>query len=117
MIHIFVMALAVLFCAYFNGIMDSIMFYRTHLGQHPYRDYWHLCKYITRICLIVLGVGTVLAIQTVGWYTLCIIILLPKAYHVWKRNAYTHDKYYKVDETLRISTSIAWLDKILGFHH
>ena len=119
MIYLFLSAIALLLCAEYNGIMDSIMFYRTHAGQHPYRDYWHLCKYITRTSLISFGVAFVLAVQSIGWYALLVLLLIPLMYVIWKKHAFAEprDKYYIVDETLRISTGIAWLDKILGFHH
>lgn len=115
MIYVIVMLVALLFCAKYNGIMDSIMFYRTHLGQHPYRDYWHLCKHITRIGLLLSGAMVVLA----EWLSLIILLSLPTLYNVWKYHAYAEprEKYYDVDETLKISTGIDWLDKILGFHH
>jgi len=118
LLYITLAIFAILLHARYNGIMNHIMFYRTHIGGHPYRDYWHLCKHLSRAGLILLGASSFAIIQLVGFYSLWLIATLPGFYFVWHFHAFMKppDKYYIVDETLKLSTKISWLDKALGFH-
>jgi len=105
--------------AKYNAIMDHIMFFRTHGAGHPYRDYWHLSKHISRGGLLLLSFGLGLQIQSIGWYFLLNVLFIPLFYIIWRRYAFAKpsNKYYLTDESMKLSIGIKLLDKALGFHH
>jgi hypothetical protein len=110
-----------------HGIMDCIKDWRTHLGQHPYRDYWHLQQYIRFIGLFLAG-GLFFDIASYN-ITLIYFILPAIAFYKLFQNKYYYGHWlnqyvrhahrlrlFAKDEKFKITTGNAWLDKQLGFH-
>ena len=105
--------ISVIGVAVFDGIQDNI---DHHKGAQGLRDVWHLIKYINRAFTVLTGI----AITQLMWHWLlipAIIILLVFAKLVWDYFYYNYVEFWqRLDNTVKITTGIKWLDKILGFH-
>ena len=97
-----------------NGVMDNI---DHHKGSAALRDVWHLCKYIDRLFLILIGVS--LTLITWQWLTIpIIIIMLVFAKLVWNHFYRSYVQFWQqADDTVKITTGWVWLDRQLGLHH
>jgi hypothetical protein len=99
-----------------DAAMDGIKDIRTHLGLHPYKDFWHACKHLSRVCLIGLGMITV-HVQDKIVFLIVFVVTCIISLAVWEFVYDTANLYaFKWDESLHISTGWKWLDKKLGFH-
>jgi len=99
-----------------DAAMDGIKDIRTHMALHPYKDFWHLCKHLSRVCLISMGMMIVL-VQDKPVLALCLVVGGIIALGVWEFVYDTANLFaFKWDESLHISTGWKWLDKKLGFH-
>ena len=104
--------------------MDAIKDYRTHLGKHPYGDYWHILKHLNRFVLFMAG-GFVISIYIdIGWKFLFLSLLTAPFKFIWdyyyKKNP---KKEYELDCNFNISTKGflgnklgSRVDKFLGIH-
>lgn len=115
----------------YNGRADAIKDYRTHLGDekggHPYRSAWHLYNLIGKVGLFFCGYSFFglfysLFVLSDFYYIIFIIIwIVLSFYFSWNLWEYSYrgqgEKWYKVDETMKLKTGISWLDYFLGFHH
>lgn len=117
--YILLLLITLSLAAMFNGMQDHIMFYRTHIGKHPYRDFWHICKYIVMLTLILSGIILEKIISFLGFKTFLLFVPLITLHYIFKFFAFIGppDKFYNVDETFKIRTGCKWLDKILGLHY
>lgn len=102
--------------AFCDAAMDAIRDKRTHLGLHPYRDFWHLLKHLSRLFLCSFAI---FSFGVEGWGGTAFVagMSIFCSYWIWKV-VYEEgsDYFFDVDEKMRISTGIKWLDKLLGFH-
>ena len=124
-IFIFILLLSYMGYAITNGRADAIKDYRTHIGKHPYRDYWHILMLITKISFIIIGIFNVLEFNILPFNVLLNIVFIVflnisfmvLSVVVWDYNYNDPEhKWYEKDETLKISTGIKWLDKLIGLH-
>lgn len=100
-----------------DGICDAIKDLRTHLGLHPYGDFWHICKQTTRGSLVVVGalVGDV-------WEASWFVVLVVGVAGAWGGRMvwdvfYSEPWYWlQIDQVFQVSTGSKWLDKQLGLH-
>lgn len=126
MIHI-ALFLLIVAAGFFDSIGDSLKDLKTHFGDagdalgrkgHPYRDFFHLCKYFERACLV--GIGYVL--PRCWWddqwacaiVTICGIVV---GRAVWDATYRQPEFWLALDERVKISTGWKLLDRLLGFHH
>lgn len=105
-----------------NGRADAIKDYRTHIGQHPYRDYWHVMLWVTKFSLIGVGIFDTLLFSFFKNKFIFIIvynvILVIISILVWNYNYNDpQHNWYKKDESWKISIGIDWIDHLLGIHH
>ena len=103
---------AILAEAVSNGCQDNI---DHHKSMMALRDIWHLAKYCDRGALIAVGFFC----SKVDWDWLKILMLLPVMYFakmVWDF-FYTNyvNFWFRLDESVEISTGWKWLDELLGF--
>ena len=99
-------------------IYDSLVFYKTHLALNGYKDFWHLLKYIMRISLFFFSIFTYIEYKRSKKDTvLTIAVLLLICLGVWNI-LFSVDPlvWYRLDESIHISTGIEWLDRLIGIH-
>lgn len=113
---IILVAVMVAIHAICDAACDGIKDIRTHKGQHPYRDFWHLCKHLSRMSLILLGMLMILVddklqlLAVLGFSCIWYWFLWNHIY------VFRAQEMYECDESFHISTGIKWLDKLFGFH-
>jgi len=103
-----------------NGRADAIRDYRVHIAKHPFRDFYHIMLWITKLSLIGIGVfNTLLFSYFKIWFIIVYnIIFISMSIVIWNYNYNDPEhKWYKKDESLKISTGIKWIDHLIGLHH
>lgn len=98
-----------------NAIMDNMDFHYPD-RLRSMKDFWHLMKYIWMGCLI--GVGAIGShiVWRPDFDLLVYIVVLFGSRYIWDHLFYNYTAFFvNIDETLKIKTGIAWLDKLLGF--
>lgn len=108
-----------------DAIMDSIKDYRVHLGQHPFRDFWHLLKHLKHISLILFGCEIMFCIdifkqdlkRLLITIISFIIILILLHYLVWQSIYNIPEFWFIIDETFQVPISFGKIiDKLIGIH-
>lgn len=105
--------------AFADAICDSIKDYRVHIALHPFGDFWHASKHISRFALILLWPVAREAWWYDGalvWVTLVLGALLAK-WGVWDLTYAQTWTWFRLDESVKITTGSKFIDKLLGFHH
>jgi hypothetical protein len=106
--------------------MDNIKDQRTHLGKHPYRDFWHLLQLIRDPSAFIAGmlfymwiILTILQDQMIWFWLLGQIVLLIGYKFLIFDYFYRNHKemFFMWDEHIKISLGNERIDKFLGFHH
>jgi hypothetical protein len=125
MIHLCLFLLIVA-AGFFDAIGDSLKDIKTHFGDagdalgrkgHPYKDFFHLVKYGERACLIGIGLVYPMAHYDDRWAALIALasgLIVGRA--VWDATYKQSEFWLRLDEQIKISTGIKWLDKWLGLH-
>lgn len=116
--------LIILICALLftcaDVIHDSLVFYKSHLGEAGYRDFWHLLKYIMRISLFFFSVFTYIEYKRneSKWETVLTIgVIILICLGLWQvLFAVDPSLWYSWDTKVHISTGVCWIDRLLGFH-
>jgi hypothetical protein len=121
-----ILFILMLLSGFFDAIGDSIKDIRTHFGDagdalgrkgHPYRDFFHLCKYLERSALI--GIG--LTLHQAWWddriaWAIAVLCGLIIGRAVWNATYKQPEYWLALDERVRVRTGWKWLDKWLGIH-
>jgi len=94
-----------------NAIQDGI---DHHKGLKPLKDLWHITKQICRILLILIGC----MIGKSQWsieLILILILYIIGMYYIWQ-HIYKHygRTLALLDDQVKITTHIKWLDKFIG---
>jgi hypothetical protein len=121
-----ILFILMLLSGFFDAIGDSIKDIKTHFGDsgdalghkgHPYRDFFHVCKYFERLTLIGIGLAWPLCMRD-PWAcvitTACGIVV---GRYVWDAVYSCPWVWLRLDERVKLRTGIKWLDKWLGIHH
>lgn len=111
-----------------HAAMDNIKDQRTHLGLHPYGDFWHGLQYLREISVFFMGYfshlfmlfASINKATTGEWLGyLGIILIAVISYRVIIWNTFYHlfkDTFLGWDKQNLIDVGPKWLQKILGFH-
>ena len=117
LIYLHLMA-CLLLHAFADAVQDAIKDRRTHLAQHPYKDGWHLAKHISRFALLMAGWGIAFGVLFSPPATLIVAAAgLVIGRKVWDVTYKQPERWLALDERLKLSTGVKWLDKWLGFHN
>ena len=103
--------------AFCDGAMDAIKDLRVHLARHPFSDFWHGLKLVSRLSLLMAGWGIAFGVLYSPPATLIVVAAgLVIGRKVWDVTYRQPDRWLALDERLKLSTGWRWLDKMLGFH-
>lgn len=101
-----------------DAIMSCICDERTRQGAPPYRDFWHACLHVSRAGLTVFGLC--LGLTWGGQSIVLAAISVATAFLLWRLiycDEFDRAVWYRVDERVKLSTGVAWIDRLLGFHN
>lgn len=112
------MVLIIIFLLVLVNISDAFMDGLSHRTLHrPLRDFWHICKYINRASLLIIGYLFITYFSILMLIIISIITILLKIY-LWDYIYYDcYELAIKLENKIKISTGIKWLDRFLGLHY
>lgn len=116
--------LVILICALVftaaDCIHDALVFYKSHLGEAGYKDFWHLLKYIMRLSLFFFSIFTYIEYKRNEnkWeIVLTVVVILLICLGLWHvLFAVNPTVWYFCEQNTHISTGVYWIDRLLGFH-
>lgn len=98
-----------------DAIQDTI---DHHKAAMALRDFWHLVRHGARLCLFFTGAFGFYRIQPWYIYVIAVASLVPLKLLLWDT---IYNKCWKrlvhIDNQLKISFGVKWIDKLMGFHH
>jgi len=97
-----------------NAIMDNIDFHFSD-RLRSMKDFWHIMKYVWGVCLISVGAIGSHMVWRLDFDLLAYGVVLIGSKFLWDHLFYNYTAFFvNIDETLKIKTGIAWLDRLLG---